>query len=260
MNTNDNYIQAIRDCVSCGNEVSPRGLKTYEVLAHTVQFDMNCPVITIPERGLDYNFMAAEAYWILSGSNKLDDFVRKNLQKYSDDGETMFGAYGPPFVDQIHYVVSKLLDDNSSRQAVITLWQQKPSPSKDIPCTVAMQFIIRDGIIHTNVFMRSQDVWLGLPYGIFSFSMMTLAITSCLQDTDSGDYRLGTLSIHAGSRHLYDTHLEVSQDLAATYDNVENFNINIHRLIHPGDLMIALNILRNAPSDIVLSEFKRLLC
>ena len=256
MNTNEAYVQAIRDCVICGDEVSPRGHMTYEIMAHTVQFDMNYPIITIPERAIDYPFMVAEAYWILSGNDKLDKFVRKNLEKYSDDGETMFGAYGPPFVEQVRYVVRTLTEDITSRQACMTLWQRSPRKSKDIPCTMALQFLIRNDTIHMNVFMRSQDVWLGLPYDIFTFSMMAWYVSKWLPLP----LKLGTLSIHAGSRHLYDRHLEVSQDMVATWFDGEKLAICSHRFISPDLIVNALGDLRNCPTDLSLNYIHNALC
>lgn len=256
MSTNIAYLDAIRDCISCGQEVSPRGMLTHECIGHTVEIDMNSPIITIPERGLDYNFMVAEALWILSGEDKLNDFIRKNLEKYSDDGVTMNGAYGVPYVEQIDYMVYTLLKDPDSRQAVMTLWQRNPGPSKDIPCTVAMQFLLRDGYLHCCVFMRSNDVWLGLPYDIFSFSMMTLAVLIKLQATLS----LGTLKITAGSRHLYARHLEVAGDLCVGGDCGDNLVINTHGFISPDDLKNELDMIRNAPSNKTLSTLRKILC
>lgn len=255
MNTNQAYVQAIRDCVSCGYEVSPRGMLTYECIQHTVTFDMTSPVITIPERELDYQFMVAEAHWILSGDDKLNDFIRKNLEKYSDDGITMNGAYGKPFVEQLVNVVETLRRDRESRQAVMTIWQRNPKPSKDIPCTVAMQWLIRDGMLHCNVFMRSQDVWLGLPYDLFSFSMMSAYLLLGL-NTLGAPIKLGTINITAGSRHLYSRHAEKASYMCADGDTRKNLIIDIHKVFNPGVLLTDLDVIRQYPNDRVLSRIK----
>lgn len=256
--TNETYIQAIRDCVSCGDEVAPRGHKSYEVLQHTMSFDMTQPVITIPERELDYQFMVAEAHWILSGDDKLNDFIRKNLLKYSDDGVTMYGAYGVPFIHQVNHVIGSIVKDCYTRQAVITLWHRNPINSKDIPCTVAMQFMYRMGKLHCNAFMRSQDVWLGLPYDLFSFSMMSAWIVIRLSEVGV-PCTLGTLNITAGSRHLYDKHLEQSQDLCAGWNDGENKVIYNHMFIQPDTLMNVLGGLRHYPNDQLLLKMGEVL-
>lgn len=259
MSTNEAYIQAIRDCVSCGDEVAPRGMASYEVIQHTVEFDMTQPIITIPERELDYQFMVAEAHWILSGDDKLNDFIRKNLEKYSDDGLKMYGAYGVPFLEQLNNALYRLEEDIYTRQAVMTIWHRNPGISKDIPCTVAMQWICRMGVLHCNVFMRSQDAWLGLPYDLFNFSMMSAKVLLNLREKYP-HLKLGMLRITAGSRHLYARHLERSQDLCADYTSGNNLVIDIHKFISPDKLLNCLWFIRQYPSSQLIPIIKANLC
>lgn len=251
MNTTDSaYMKAIRECM-LGDVVSPRGMASRELIQHTVEFDMTRPVITIPGRELDYQFMVAEAHWILSGDDKLNNYIRRNLEKYSDDGKTMYGAYGVPFAEQMSYICQKLWEDRDTRQAVMTLWERNPRVSKDIPCTVAMQWLIRDDKLHCNVFMRSQDVWLGLPYDLFSFSMMSAKIMLHLKETYV-ELTLGTLRITAGSRHLYERNYQRVHNLANSWNYGDITVIYNHRFISPMTLVSYLGIIRMCPSDQVI--------
>lgn len=246
MNTDDTYRKLLEHIIHRGQYANPRAQGTHEVLQHTVEVDMNHPVISIKERELDYAFMAAEAHWILTGKRILDHKVlRKNLEKYSDDGSTMRGAYGPPFIQQLEYCKNVLIADPDSRQAVMSIWERNPRPSKDIPCTVGIQFLIRGGVLNTNVWMRSNDAWLGFPYDIFTFSMMTLMLSLYMGD-DNGR-NLGILRLTAGSQHLYERHLSKAKNVAAC--SGDNIAIDIHRFIHPVDLLTALDIIGNAPND-----------
>jgi thymidylate synthase len=194
------WLHQLKRIMGLGKEVGPRGMPTLELTAQIVRVMMRYPVVAHMNRKLSYQFMAAEALWIIRGSNSLTDDVqiRQKLTPYSDDGHTLSGAYGPPFVDQIGYVTEKLKEDQYSRQAIITIWRPRPFRSKDIPCTVAMQFLLRDGAVNTNVFMRSSDVWLGIPYDIFSFTIMSAIVALRLRVKS-----LGILSIFLGSSHLY---------------------------------------------------------
>lgn len=238
---------------------SPRGLSTRELISYTTKTDMSKPIVSLPSRKLDYTFMVAEAYWILSGSDRLDHPVlRKNLIKYSDDGEIMAGAYGPPFAAQVQYVVKALSRDRDSRQAVIVIWRMNPPNSKDIPCTVAVQFMIRNGFIHTNVFMRSSDAWLGWPYDVFSFTMMTCFVA--LHFPIAMRPKLGTLSLTAGSQHLYDRNIAQATSVCESSDNGDILTIGLYNLLTPDCLMNALGSLRNAPRDNVLAHIKEELC
>lgn len=255
--TDSTYMKAIRECMF-GDVVSPRGMASRELIQHTVEFDMTRPVITIPGRELDYQFMVAEAHWILSGDDKLNDYIRRNLEKYSDDGKTMYGAYGVPFVGQLISVCHALIGDWQTRQAVMTLWQRSPKASKDIPCTVAMQWLIRDDKLHCNVWMRSQDVWLGLPYDLFSFSMMSARIMVGFK-TSYPSLTLGTLRITAGSRHLYERNYERAHNLVTSWNYGDISVIYNHRFISPDSLLNVLGSLRNYPNDQVLLKMGELL-
>lgn len=166
---------------------------------------MQRPVVTLPRRRLSYRFMAAEAFWIMTGDDRVSTIApfNPNISAFSDNGETFFGAYGPKVVAQLPYILSKLRSDPDTRQAGLTIWRESPQPSKDIPCTVAIWFQVRRGFIETHVFMRSSDAWLGVPYDIFNFSMLTHLVCAELNQ-GIPNLRPGTLYLTAASSHLYE--------------------------------------------------------
>lgn len=153
--------------------------------------------------------MAAEASYILRGLNTVE-YLGKVLPKfydYSDDGIFQAGAYGPMVMDQLPYVVDALSKDKNSRQAVLSIWRPRPYKSKDIPCTLTMQFLIRHNMLYTVVNMRSSDVFKGLIYDTFCFAM----ISSVLADIIG--YPLGITKIFAGSSHVYHDDLPKAESL-----------------------------------------------
>lgn len=251
MTTNTVYLNLLRLVSQNGQKVSPRHLPSRELIGHVTSVAMQYPVITLLGRNLDYAFMCAEAEWILSGDRRLNrhETLSRNLSKYSDDGITMRGAYGPPFLQQVEYVVHALVRDKSTRQAVITLWERSPIESKDIPCTVALQFLIRNEHLHTNVFMRSSDAWLGWPYDVFTFTMMSAYV---ILSFEGPRLNLGTLHIFAGSQHLYEKNHAAAMSLSGHEVNGDNLAIDIHRFNHPDDLRHALIAARDA-SDVLKS-------
>ena len=191
---------------------------------HTIAVDMRRPVLLVPERKLSYQFMAAEAYWMLMGDDTVAGVApwNKNISQFSDDGVKFFGAYGPKILDQLDYVVGKLLEDHDTRQAGLTIWREKPPKTKDVPCTVAMFFSLREGVdegvsaLEMNVFMRSNDVWLGTPYDVFNFSMVAHLVCCRLNQSNwlpGSDVAPGMLRLTAASSHLYDTHWEAAAAL-----------------------------------------------
>lgn len=217
MNINESYHQHLAALMGSEKLAAPRGLPTREQLGRTFTWNMAQPLITDRVRNLNYRFAFGEPAWILSGENGLPGIRRymKNYSQFSDDGITLSGAYGPPFRDQLPYIIKTLRGDLFSRQAVMTLWRPKPGPSKDIPCTVSVQFILRDGLIHTLVHMRSSDAWLGLPYDVVAFTMMSYAVASLYSETFDMAPGLGTGTIFIGSAHVYENHWDIAQDMLA---------------------------------------------
>lgn len=200
------WINTIKDVLEYGDAVAPQkstgsgGRVSFEILPHQLAFNMRYPIVTI-KPNTSWVYMAAEPMWVINGSNRLDwaPEIDRIQSPYSDNQETLAGAYGPPFKQQLEYVARTLNSDINSRQAVMTIWKRDPFPSKDIPCTVALQFIVRDGFIHCIVTMRSSDVGMGLPYDMLTFTCMAAEVASMLNEP----VELGNCYITAGSRHIY---------------------------------------------------------
>jgi len=207
-----------------GNDVTPRGQLTKEVLQQTSVIDMRRPVVTLPERKLSTKFLGGEAYWILSGDNRVETIApyNKNIVNYSDDGVTFFGAYGPRILSQLDYVIDKLKSDADTRQAVLTIWRENPPETKDVPCTVAVHFMIRDHKLNCHVYMRSNDLWLGFPYDVFNFSMLSHLVCCKLNAfvVENGGVIIepGMLYHTASSRHIYEQHFEQVEQLIKRYN------------------------------------------
>ena len=234
MQTSDIWLAGLAKVQEWGLVHSPRGRSTHELLGHRwPAVDMTEPVILVNERKLGYKFMAAEAAWIIDGRNDLA-FIKQYspmMKDFSDDGRFLFGAYGPRIRSQLPHVVSALQRDVDTRQAVITIWRESPPASKDIPCTVSLQFMVRDGLLHCFANMRSSDVWLGVPYDWFSFSMVSRYVLLCLQQVDRRfrPVGLGQLYFYAASQHLYDDNFDAADKLTSglwsTVDNQPEFRI-----------------------------------
>lgn len=203
--------------LAMGEPCAPRGKKILELDHHTIAVDMNYPVLRLPERKVNYRFMAAEAVWICSGREDVAflDPYNPHMKNFSDDGFTLAGAYGPRILSQFSYVVDKLVEDRDTRQATLTVWSPNPKTTKDYPCTVAMDFKIRRGKLNLHVFMRSSDIWLGLPYDVFSFTMVAALVLGGYNFRRQASVQLGTLHLTAASSHLYEEHWTKSVDMVA---------------------------------------------
>lgn len=203
------WLGALNDILVNGRQVAPRGKMTKEIPQRTFEVNMKKPVLRVPDRNLSYKFMVAEAYWILSGDDRVETIAPYNsrIKEFSDDGERFFGAYGPKIAAQLPYIIEKLLEDEDSRQAGLTIWRECPPKTKDVPCTVAIFFGIRDRQLNAHVFMRSSDAWLGVPYDVFNFSMLAHLVCGLLNEHFEPNHYVspGMLYLTAASSHLYET-------------------------------------------------------
>ena len=210
--TSDTWLGLLKT-VSYGNLTKPRGKITWEVLGCRSVINMSQPVVCVEERKLGYHFMTAEAAWIMSGDNRVKTITpfSKEIANFSDDGERFFGAYGPKIIDQIAYVAKTLSLDVDSRQAVISIWRPNPPITKDVPCTLSLQWIIREGRLNCFANMRSSDVWLGVPYDWFNFSALSMGLLIMLNNRKNPTckpFELGNLYFYAASQHLYQEQFE----------------------------------------------------
>lgn len=210
MSANNAWITALYQIMEFGQEISPRGMLTKEISPNLVTFDMNRPICFHPERKLSYKFMAAEAYWIISGSMFAEDITPYNkfIGQFSDDQYIFNGNYGVPFANQLEYVVQALITDADTRQAALTIWRPNPIKSKDYPCTISLVFSIRNNKINTFVKMRSSDGWLGLPYDMFNFTAMTIRVLTRYHESGGLDLSLGNMHMFLVSSHLYERNFE----------------------------------------------------
>lgn len=254
------WLGMINDILTYGAEVNqngrehePRSRKTLELLANRTVWDMSFPLVLLKARKMSYKFAFAEALWILKGDNRLEPMATyaSYLRNFSDDGLTLSGAYGPPFVDQAGYVVDCLTKDVNSRQAVVSLWRPRPGPSKDIPCTLSLQWMIRSLRLHCVATMRSSDAWLGVPYDVSTFSILSAAILIRLRKPD---VKLGNLYLTAGSQHLYaidhkpaEECLETTEEVVSNMSSFNDANFaNVWELESHLDLMLQGKVSRSS--------------
>lgn len=207
LTANEALLKLFKDILKTGAYTTVRNKLTIELLGHQTSIDMKRPIASV--RGLGVKFLAAEAHWILTGQNKVDSIApwSNRIKEFSDEGYFFRGAYGPKIVDQLPYVL-RMLSMGNTRQAVINIWRERPEESKDIPCTLSLQWMIRDDKLHCFDTMRSSDAWLGWSYDVFNVSMLTHYIAALLREIHNLDVEPGMLTLTAASQHIYSSDVE----------------------------------------------------
>lgn len=206
---------AICDAVlTSGDDVSPRGMKTRELLDVVIRLDDPGDALPLGTgRALNVAIGVVEALSLISGKQvpQLAVRVAPNMAQFLDGG-VFHGAYGPRARPQLPHVLRKLEEDSDTRQAVVTLWDPlyDNGAARDIPCTTMLQFLVRRDKLVMHTTMRSNDVWWGLAYDVFQFTQLQLAVANAL------GVEAGTYYHHAVSLHAYERDWEGIESLAGS--------------------------------------------
>lgn len=221
------YKNACEDLCLRSNYVTSRELVTKELF--NVQARLYNPLnrfVSFKSRNMDFHYFVGELCHYLDGRTDLKSIAHysKFWEQVSDDGKTINSCYGarifgtrpPPLKGpwpehswrgQFKYTINCLTKDKNSRKAVIVIYDESDArPSKDNPCTLSLQFIIRDNVLHMFTNMRSQDIWLGVPYDFAFFTIVHeiahIELLKTYPKLRLGVYYHNVTSLHAYSRNF----------------------------------------------------------
>lgn len=172
--------------------------------AVTVIEDPTRGILLNKTRNMSIRYALGELLWYASANNKLAGIKQYTgvWDTLSDDGVVANSNYGYCIrhkygFDQLAHVMDLLNDDSESRQAVIHIKEPSDKKSKDVNCTICLQFLVRCGKLYMTVYMRSNDIWLGFPYDVFNFTALQVYMAMVL------NLQLGSYTHITGSLHLY---------------------------------------------------------
>jgi len=203
--------------------VNRKGERVYEILNASFQVldPRNC-FATCREMSLKY--LEGELYFYGSGSPRLYDIAQHApfWENCTDDGWSVNSNYGKLLLHDVNarnwtqyeYVLRTLAKNPNSKKAVAVIYRDFHAyPSNDNPCTMYLQFFIRENRLHIFVKMRSSDIWFGLPYDVPFFTLILCKLHKDLQALGHKDLELGTYNHQSGSQHLYERNLGKIQDM-----------------------------------------------
>lgn len=216
------YVELVRHVRDTGRVAAPRGLKVRELRNVTVTVAE--PLLGVPVgvgRRLNMAIGAAETASLIGGisSAALMIDVAHTFGNFTN-GDRLLGAYGPRLFSMLPDVVRKLSEDSESRQAIAVVWRENEhriSENKDVPCTVSLSWSVRDGKLDATTHMRSNDVWLGVPYDFWMFTRLQMTLAWALK------LELGTYTHVVDNLHVYDKDVSKTHNLyvPVNFDRLE---------------------------------------
>lgn len=211
------YQDLLRLILEKGTEKSDRtGTGTKSVFGHQMRFDLSEGFPAVTTKKLHFRSIIHELLWFLRGDTNVK-YLQENGVTIWDEWADANGELGPVYgsqwrawktadgrtVDQIQMLLEGLKKNPDSRRHIVSAWNPGEIDKMALPpCHALFQFYVANGKLSCQLYQRSADVFLGVPFNIASYSLLTLMIAQVL-GYEPGDF------VHTlGDAHLYLNHIE----------------------------------------------------
>ena len=217
------YLNLLKDIINHGVEKSDRtGTGTLSLFARQMRFDLSAAFPLLTTKKLHLKSIIYELLWFLNGSTNvkyLNDHGVRIWNEWADEQGDLGPIYGHQWrawesangqvVDQMQELIYALKTNPYSRRHIVSAWNVGQLHEMALPpCHLLMQFYVANGKLSCQLTQRSADVFLGVPFNIASYSLLTMMVAQ------QCDLELGEFIWCGGDVHLYLNHLEqVSRQL-----------------------------------------------
>ena len=215
------YLDLLRRVRHEGTPKSDRtGTGTLSVFGHQMRFDLGEHFPALTTKKLHFKSIIHELLWFLRGESNIR-YLRDNGVTIWDEWADENGELGPVYgvqwrswrtadgavIDQIAGVVDQIKANPDSRRMIVTAWNPGEIDKMALaPCHAFFQFYVNDGALSCQMYQRSADVFLGVPFNIASYSLLTLMMAR-VTGLKPGEF------VHTlGDAHLYLNHLEQADE------------------------------------------------
>ena len=196
------------------------GTGTLSVFGHQMRFDLSAGFPLVTTKKLHLRSIIHELLWFLSGDSNIG-YLKENGVSIWDAWANEDGDLGPVYgvqwrswpmpngdgVDQISEIVQQIRETPDSRRIIVSAWNVSEIENMALPpCHCLFQFYVADGKLSCQLYQRSCDIFLGVPFNIASYALLTHMIA---QQTDLG---VGEFIWTGGDCHLYSNHLEQANE------------------------------------------------
>lgn len=214
------YLDLMRNILANGAAKSDRtGTGTRSIFGHQMRFDLSQGFPLVTTKRLHLPSIIHELLWFLSGSTNVA-YLRQNKISIWDEWADPDGELGPVYghqwrswptpdgehVDQIRHVIEQLRKNPDSRRHIVSAWNVAQLDEMALPpCHALFQFYVARNRLSCQLYQRSADVFLGVPFNIASYALLTHLVA---QVTGLG---VGDFIWTGGDCHLYDNHREQAE-------------------------------------------------
>jgi thymidylate synthase len=211
------YLDLLRLVRERGTRKSDRtGTGTLSVFGHQMRFDLAAGFPLVTTKRVHVKSMVEELLWFLRGETNVRSLQEKGVtiwNEWADEAGELGPVYGRQWrawatadgrhVDQIARVIWQLRNEPDSRRIMVSAWNVGELEKMALaPCHAFFQFHVADGRLSCQVYQRSCDIFLGVPFNIASYALLTHIIAQ------QADLKVGDLVWTGGDCHLYLNHLE----------------------------------------------------
>ena len=221
------YHDLVKYVLEHGNEKGDRtGTGTKSVFGYQMRFDLSEGFPMVTTKKLHLKSIIYELLWFLKGDTNIKYLTENGVRiwnEWADENGDLGPVYGHQWrnwaseeIDQIKIVIDKLKSNPNSRRMLVSAWNPSvlPDTSKSFsdnvaegkaalpPCHAFFQFYVADGKLSCQLYQRSADIFLGVPFNIASYALFTMMIAQVC------GYQPGEFIHTFGDAHIYNNHLE----------------------------------------------------
>ena len=192
------------------------GTGTLSVFGHQMRFDLADGFPLVTTKKLHLKSIVHELLWFLKGETNIAYLKANNVSiwdEWADEGGELGPVYGKQWrrwetadgrvVDQISQVVEQIRTNPNSRRLIVSAWNVGDVEAMALPpCHCLFQFYVADGRLSCQLYQRSADIFLGVPFNIASYALLTMMVAQVT------GYRPGEFIHTLGDAHLYLNHIE----------------------------------------------------
>lgn len=215
------YLDLLQHILDTGIDKGDRtGTGTRSVFGYQMRFDLSDGFPLLTTKKLHLRSIIHELLWFLSGDTNIG-YLKDNKVRIWDEWADENGDLGPVYghqwrswpardggtIDQISQLITQIKTNPDSRRLMVTAWNPADVERMALPpCHCLFQFYVANGRLSCQLYQRSADVFLGVPFNIASYALLTMMVAQVC-DLEPGDF------VHSfGDTHLYSNHFEQARE------------------------------------------------